>query len=246
MPNLSVILAAAGKSSRFNHPTQKKTFITLNSKAVWLHSAELLLQRSDVKQMIVVVAPEDREEFVARFGPNMMVLDIDIASGGQERSDSIQNALQLVKDQCEYVLIHDAARPCIDSHLIDSVVEAAVQHQAAIPAIPVHSTLKRSGDGKFVDETQDRSGLYLAQTPQVFHRQLLMDAFAQRGDFQPTDEAQLLERAGVKVALVKGSPLNIKITQRADLAMAKACLAALPKPRFDAPPNPFADDNLFR
>ncbi len=142
--------------------------------------------------------------------------------------------------------IHDAARPCVDADLIETVFQAAIKHKAAIPAIPVHSTLKRSGDGKFVDETVDRTSLYMAQTPQAFERQLLINLYAKRGDSQPTDEAQLAEQNGQAVALVPGSPFNIKITERADLRFAKACLDAMPTPKFDAPIHPFADDNLFR
>ena len=243
---MSVILAAAGQSSRFGHPTEKKTFVSLNSKPVWLHSADLFLKRPDVKQLIVVVAPEDKEEFYARFGPNVAVLGLDVVVGGRERSDSIANALEKVSESSQWVIVHDAARPCLDADMVQAVIDAAQTHQAAIPAIPVNSTLKRSADGQVIDKTEDRSQLYLAQTPQVFSKELLERAFAQRGDFQPTDEAQLVERMGHPVAMVPGSPLNVKITRHRDLAFAKACLAALPKPKFDAPTHPFADDNLFR
>ena len=229
MPNLSVILAAAGSSSRFQNPEDKKPFIRLGDKAVWLHSAEMLMKRSDVKQLIMVIAAEDRDEFVARFGPNIIVMDIDIVLGGKERSDSVANALTKVNDACDMVMIHDAARPCIDAKLVDSVVAAAQIHRAAIPTIPVNSTIKRSADGKSVDGTVDRSNLYLAQTPQVFERELIQSAFANRGTDSPTDEAQLLESQGHQVAMVPGSPMNIKITHRGDLRFAKACMAAMPK-----------------
>ena len=233
MPAISVILAAAGSSSRFQHPTEKKPFIKLGTKAVWLHSAELLLKRDDVKQLIVVIAKDDQEEFMARFGPNVVVHDIDIAIGGKERIDSIANALAKVNPTSELVLIHDAARPCIDNRLVDRIVEAAAESGAVIPAIPVNSTLKKSTDGKQIEETVDRSNLYQAQTPQGFRRDLLVAAFENRAaDAQaPTDEAQLLEQQGTPVQLVEGSPLNIKITRKSDLSFAKACLAAIPKPK---------------
>lgn len=246
MQGISVILAAAGGSTRFNHPLEKKPYITLGSKAVWLHSAERLLKRPEVKQLIVVIAAEDRELFLARFGPNVAVLGIDVVVGGQQRSDSVQRGLEKVAPDCDWVLIHDAARPCFDDLLLDRLLAASKKHSAVIPAIPVSSTLKRSADGQQIDETVDRTGLYQAQTPQLFQRQLLESAFAARGNFQPTDEAQLLESQGHRVALVAGSPLNIKLTRREDLAWAKACLQVLPQPRLDAAPHPFADDRLFR
>jgi len=247
MATFCVIIAAAGKSSRFKDMHFKKPFAILNGKAVWLYSAELFLKRGDVKQVIVVLAKEDQEEFTAKFGANIAIHGIDIASGGSERSDSVRNALAIVRDDIDYVAIHDAARPVINEAMINGVFEAGMEHGAAIPTIPVFSTLKKSMDGKMVDETVDRSHLYLAQTPQVFAKDMLQNMYARRGDLQPTDEAQLAESLGYKVAMVDGSHLNIKITKREDFDLAKAFMSALPKPQFDAPAHPFKDgDTLWR
>lgn len=247
MASFCVIIAAAGKSSRFKDLHFKKPFAILNGKAVWLYSAELFLKRSDVAQVIVVLAPEDREEFNAKFGANIAIHGIDVVHGGAERSDSVQNALAKVRDDVDYVAIHDAARPCIGEAMVDDVFDAAIQSGAAIATIPVFSTLKKSIDGKTIDQTVDRSHLYLAQTPQVFSKEILIDMYARRGDRQPTDEAQLAEELGYSVVMVPGSHLNIKITKREDLDLAKVFMHALPTPRFDAPPHPFKDgDNLWR
>ncbi len=246
MPDFCVILAAAGKSSRFDDPNHKKPFAMLNRKAVWLHSAERFLKRRDVKQLVIVIAPEEREDFLSKFGPNLAVLGIDVAIGGKERADSVQNALEQVFPTIEYVAIHDAARPCADSDLIERVFDAAVKNGAAIPVVPINSTVKRSADGKLVEKTVDRSKLYLAQTPQVFQRESICKLYSQRDGANVTDESQLAEINQVEVAMVQGSPLNIKITSKQDLVLAQACLAAMPTPRFDAPIHPFADDNLLR
>ncbi len=246
MPNFCVILAAAGKSSRFNDAHFKKPFAILAGKAVWLHSADLFLKRPDVKQLILVIASEDRAEFTEKFGANVAIAGIDVVIGGAERSDSVQNALEKVRPDVDFVAIHDAARPCIDDTLVEDVFAAATQHQIAVPTVPVHSTLKRSADGQFVDQTVDRSNLYLSQTPQVFSRSLLEKMFADRRGEQPTDEAQLAEQQGHAVAMVQGSRLNIKITTQDDLALAATFLKAKPAPRFDAPIHPFKDDNLWR
>ena len=218
----------------------------LNRKAVWLYSADLFLKRQDVQQVIIVIAPEDKEDFLSKFGPNLAVLGIDVVLGGKERADSVENALKKVDESADFVVVHDAARPCLDADLVERVFQAANQTGAAIPAIPVSSTVKKSNDGRVVDETVDRNGLYLAQTPQVFKRELICDLYSKRGEADVTDESQLAEINGVEVTLVEGSPLNIKITTTQDLIFATACLATRPVPKFDAPIHPFADDRLIR
>ena len=244
MANFSVILAAAGRSSRFNDPAFKKTYINLNQKAVWLHSAERFLNRDDVQQLIIVIAQEDKESFSLKFGSDVETMGIDVVVGGAERADSVQNALDKVDANCEFVAIHDAARPCVSDEEVERVFVAATQSNAAILAIPVTSTVKKSEDGKFIQETVDRSKLWLGQTPQCFSRELIQGAYANRGDFKPTDEASLVERTGTQVTLVEGSPLNIKLTTKADLAFAEACIKTMTNPKLDVPPS--SEGNLFR
>ena len=246
MPNYAVLIAAAGQSSRFNDPGYKKPFIKLQQKPVWLHSVEKFQKRPDVKQVVIVVAPDDQEEFMTRFGANVAVLGLDVALGGEERTDSVRNGLQQLGDEIDLVAVHDAARPCVSEDDIESVFQAAEKTGAATLATPVTSTLKRVGRERQIEETVDRSMLWQSQTPQVFRKQVLLDAYRELGSQRPTDEAQLVEMTGGKVTVVPGSPLNIKITTRADLRLAAACLDAAPKPKFDAPLHPFADDNLFR
>ena len=246
MPNFAVLIAAAGKSSRFNDPAYKKPFIKLHQKPVWLHSVERFQKRSDVKQVIIVISPEDEDEFMTKFGANVAVLGLDVALGGKQRSDSVRHGLDKVADQIDFVAIHDAARPCVSEDDIQAVFEQAEKMGAAILATPVTSTLKRVVTGDQIEETVDRSSLWQGQTPQVFRKEILLEAYRKIGDQKPTDEAQLIEMTGGKVVIVEGSSLNIKITTRGDLRLAGACLDAAPKPKFDAPIHPFADDNLFR
>jgi 2-C-methyl-D-erythritol 4-phosphate cytidylyltransferase len=242
----AVILPAAGKSSRFRDKHYKKPFVTMAHRAVWLHSAERFLNRTDVKQVLIVVAPEDREEFNSRFAANVMILGIDVVAGGAQRADSIQNALTRVKDEIDFVAVHDAARPLIADEWINRVFEAAERHDAAILATPVESTVKRVGPNNMIAETMPREGLWLAQTPQVFRRKLLVDAYARRAGFDATDDAQLVERLGHKVAVVAGSPVNMKITTQEDLRLAEQAIRAMPKPKFDGPAHPFADDDMWK
>ncbi len=246
MPNFAVILPAAGKSSRFKDKNYKKPFAPLGGRAVWLYSAERFLNRPDVKQVLLVISPEDREDFDFKFSANVAILGIDVVEGGDERADSVQRALARVRADCDYVAIHDAARPCLADVWIDNVFAAAVKSEAAILAIPVAGTLKRAAADQTISETVPRAGLWEAQTPQVFRRTLLLEAYAQRGDFQATDDSQLVERLGRKVTLVPGSPINLKIATREDLRLAEQALKALPKPRLDNHAHPFAGDDIWR
>ncbi len=148
MAQFSVILAAAGKSSRFRDKHYKKPFAPLADRAVWLHSAERFLNRDDVKQLIMVISPEDRDEFDSKFAANVAILGIEVVNGGPERCDSIANALARVRADVDFVAIHDAARPCLANEWIDKIFAAAEQSGAAILAIPVTSTLKRVDRGK--------------------------------------------------------------------------------------------------
>ena len=245
MAKFAVILPAAGKSSRFKNPQYKKPFIPLGDRALWLHAAERFINRSDVCQLILVISPEDREYFDSRFASNVVFLGIDVVEGGQERADSVEKALAAVKAEAGYVCVHDAARPCLANPWIDAVFAAARQHGAAILATPINGTIKRVEGGK-IAETVPRAGLWEAQTPQVARKDLLLAAYAQRQGFAATDDAQLLERMGQTVAVVAGSPLNLKVTTAEDLKLAEQALKVLPKPRLDRPAHPFADDDLWR
>ncbi len=245
MPKFAVILPAAGRSSRFKDKNYKKPFAPLANRAVWLHSAERFLNRSDVVQTIVVISPEDREYFNFKFSSNVAILGVEVVQGGAERADSVQAALARVKPEAEFVCVHDAARPCLVDPWVDKIFEAAASTGAAIFAIPVAGTLKRVGPDHLIQETVSRENLWEAQTPQVFRKQLLLDAYARRGNFVATDEAQLVERIGHKVTVVLGSSLNLKITTREDLNLAEQALKALPKPKL-GPIHPFAGDDMWR
>jgi 2-C-methyl-D-erythritol 4-phosphate cytidylyltransferase len=250
MSTFAVILAAAGKSSRFRDQNYRKPFAPLGGRAVWLHSAEKFLSRQDVKQVIVVIPEEDREEFMRKFGANVAIMGVEVCIGGAERADSIQNALAKVRDGIDFVAVHDAARPCLADKWIDQTFAAAEKTGAAILAVPVSATLKRAGKGgggaTTIQETVDRAGLWEAQTPQVFRRDLLNKAYAGRGGASPTDDAQLVEKLGHAVALIEGSAMNIKITTKDDLRLAEQILKILPKPKPEGFSHPFAGDDLWR
>jgi 2-C-methyl-D-erythritol 4-phosphate cytidylyltransferase len=244
MGQFAVILPAAGRSTRFGDPKQKKIFAELDGRAVWLRAVEPFINREDVAQTIVVIAPEDRELFERRFRASVAFLNIRVIDGGAERSESVARALEVVDPGCEFIAVHDAARPCLTGEQIDAVFAAAREHGAALLAIPVSDTVKRVGPDKFTTETLPRDDLYLAQTPQVFRRELLMRAYANRSRLgaSATDDSRLVEALGHRCAIVEGSPLNLKITTAVDLRLASAVLQALPRPKREGPAHPFADE----
>ncbi len=246
MPTFGVILAAAGQSSRFQDANYKKPFAPLAGRPVWLHSAEKFIDRPDVKQVVVVVAPEDRESFREKFGANLAFMGLTLAEGGSCRADSVRNGLEKLGPEIDMVAIHDAARPCLATAWIDRVFEAGARTGAAILATPVVGTLKRVGPDHTITGTVDRTGLWEAQTPQVFSRDLLTRAFAAKHDPTHTDEAQLVEALGHRVTIVPGSPINLKITSREDLRLAEQALKALPTPKLGGPAHPFANDDMWR
>src|SRR4051794_38494778 len=155
MPKFAVVLPAAGQSSRFG-PGEKKPFATLDGRAVWLRSAELFVNRKDVCQCVVVIAPDDRELFDIRYTANLAFMDVRVAPGGRERFESVANALALVKPEADFIAIHDAVRPCLTAEQIDAVFAAAAKDGAAILAVTVSDTVKRVGAGKKIEETLSR------------------------------------------------------------------------------------------
>lgn len=246
MASFAVILPAAGRSSRFKDK-EKKPFANLDGRAVWLRAAEFFVARSDVSQCLIVIAPEDQELFRRRYGANLAFMNVQIAEGGAERFESVAKALALVKPEVEFVAIHDAVRPCLTEALVNSVFSKAQQTGAALLGMPVADTLKQADDKHQVQQTLPRKGVWLAQTPQVFRRDWLEEAYAQRGKLGKniTDDAQLVEAAGHPVHLVEGAAGNIKITTRADLHLAEAILKSMPKPKVAGPAHPFAEEEMW-
>jgi 2-C-methyl-D-erythritol 4-phosphate cytidylyltransferase len=246
MPTFAVIFPAAGQSSRFSGK-EKKPFTNLDGRAVWLRSVELFITRPEVAQCIIVVAPDDQEMFRRRFGANLAFMNVQIASGGAERFESVANALALVKPEVDTICVHDAVRPCLTETLINDVFARAEKTGAAMLAVPVSDTVKQVDPNKQVTATIPRKGLWLAQTPQVFRRDWLQAAYDDRAKLGTniTDDAQLMEAAGHAVYVVEGATTNIKITTRHDLILAEAILKSLPKPKPNAPMHPFSDEEMW-
>jgi 2-C-methyl-D-erythritol 4-phosphate cytidylyltransferase len=246
MPRFAVILPAAGRSSRFKDK-EKKPFANLDGRAVWLRTAELFITRDDVVQTFLVINKDDEELVRRRYAANMAFMNVQIVLGGNERFDSVANALKKLGPDADFVAVHDVVRPCVTNELIGAVFAKAAETGAALLAVPVADTVKRVDDKGKVLGTLPRQGLWLAQTPQVFRRDWLEAAYAGRAQLKQavTDDAQLIEAAGHPVVAVEGSPSNLKITTKADLALAEAVLKSRPKPKGTGPIHPFAEEEMW-
>src|SRR6516162_481081 len=246
MARFAVILPAAGQSSRFKDK-EKKPFANLDGRAVWLRAAELFVARNDVCQCLIVIAPDDQELFRRRYGANLAFMNVQIVLGGSERFESVANALAQLKPEADFVAIHDAVRPCLTEEQVGAVFARAEKTGAALLAVPVSDTLKQVNPQNQVQATVPRQGMWLAQTPQVFRRDWLVEAYANRAKLgkDTTDDAQLVEAAGHPVHVVEGAAGNIKITTKGDLFLAEAILKSMPKPKPKGPIHPFAEEEMW-
>lgn len=223
MAKFAVIIPAAGAGKRFGGDV-KKPFVQLDNRPIFIRSVELFISRPDVCQTILAVSPDDYDVVREKYAANLMFMDIKLAKGGNERFESVKLALDVVVDEAEFVCVHDAVRPCVMESWIDDVFAAAEKDGAAILGAPLTGTVKRLHK-EMIRETVPREALWEAQTPQVFAKQLLRDAYAAMPkDFRPTDDAQVLERFGHGVRVVAADRRNIKITTAGDMALASAIL----------------------
>lgn len=226
MPDLAVILPAAGTSARFA-AEKDKLLEPLNGRAVIVHSLYAFLDRRDVVEVII---PTRRPDLLVDQIPRDE--RIRFCSGGTCRAESVRSGLSRVPESIEWVAVHDAARPLISQQLIDQTLMAAIEHGAAVPALPVGLTIKEACGPlpARVQRTIPRQQLWSMQTPQIMRRRDLLDAF-ERCPIpleQITDDVQLLELIGIEVWLVAGDDRNIKITTPVDLTIAQMLTAAAP------------------
>ncbi len=240
--NVAAIICAAGKSTRFGG-NRKKPFVDVGGRAVFLRSVELFDERDDVKQIILAIDPEDEEIVKVKWGANLSFFGVKICFGGEQRFETVQNALKLIGDDIDIVAIHDAARCCLTKQWLDAVITEASKNGAAMLASPVTATLKQVED-MTIAKTIDRSDLYEAQTPQVFKAELIKRAYANLNTLDKatiTDDAQLVEALGEKVRIVETDSSNIKVTTPADIPIAAAILKSRPKPKPEGYVGPYAE-----
>jgi len=228
-PRCWAVIPAAGVGARMQ-ADRPKQYLPLLGKTVIEHTLQRLLLHPHISGVVVAISSDDGwwPEVKIEAGKPLWV-----AAGGDERCHSVLNALQTLSAQAadqDWVLVHDAARPCLRSADIDELIRRCEAHPVGgLLAVPVKDTLKRADAAQTVQETVDRDRLWHAQTPQMFRLGELRDALQQALDANAlvTDEASAMERAGHAPLLVEGHADNIKITHPEDLALAELYLKYL-------------------
>jgi 2-C-methyl-D-erythritol 4-phosphate cytidylyltransferase len=233
-----VIIPAAGLGTRMSSapsekakkPTATKQFAELNGTPILIHTLRRFAESPEVAEICVALRQNEIEGFRQRLekeAPEVFNKRVQLVEGGEHRQLSVANALAAIHAEGDdVVLVHDAVRPFVTQQIIEDVVRAVEKHDAAIAGMPAVDTVKqveRTADGALIKSTIPRERVVLAQTPQGFRYGLIKKAFddAANDGFIGTDEASLVERSGHEVAVVMGSPRNIKITTPGDMELAE-------------------------
>lgn len=223
----TAIVLAAGQGKRM-HSSVQKQYLLLKEKPVLYYALQTFEQAPEIDEVVLVAGvgeiPYCRREIVEKYG---FLKVKTIVEGGKERYDSVFCGLRAIQD-CDYVYIHDGARPLIDGKMITALQAAVEEDGACVAGMPVKDTIKIADAGGFVRETPDRSSVWLVQTPQVFAFPLVRDAYVKymrQKEMSATDDAMVVEQmSGHKVRLVPCGYRNIKITTPEDLLIAEALL----------------------
>lgn len=221
-PDVGVVIVAGGSGTRVGG-RELKQFRWVAGKPMLLHSVQTFMANPHVVSVVCVLpAPLAGDP-----PPWLFQCDVDrlmISIGGKTRQQSVANGLDDLADEAGIVLIHDAARPGVTPAMIARVIDAVRRDGAAIAALPVADTLKSVDTAGHITGTVDRGGLWQAQTPQGFRRELIQRAHldAQAAKVDATDDAALCERIGVPVTVVPGDARAMKVTEEADFARVDA------------------------
>lgn len=214
------IIVAAGQSRRMEGVD--KLFVPLLGMPLLAHTLAAFEVTSSVQTVVLVLSQANLEKGEALVKEQGLAKVHQVCLGGARRQDSVRQGLERLPP-CPWVIIHDGARPCVEPQLIERGLEEATRWGSAVAAVPVKDTIKVVGDQGTVVETPDRRRLWAAQTPQIFPREVLRQAYRQE-EFTATDDAALVERMGHAVHLFFGSYANIKVTTQDDALLAEALL----------------------
>jgi len=214
---VGAIIVAAGSSERMGG--MDKVFTPLGGEPVLSRVIDAFQRCNSIDQIVVVVTRENLKkcrQLVAEPGWSKV---IEVCAGSRRRQDSVAAGLSRLS-QCQWVVIHDGARPLLTVDLIERGLEAARETGAAVAAVPVTDTIKVAGDDRLVEQTLPRRNLWAVQTPQVFRFDIIAEAY-EKAKGEVTDDASLVEQLGYKVKLYMGSYDNIKVTTPDDLLLAE-------------------------
>jgi 2-C-methyl-D-erythritol 4-phosphate cytidylyltransferase len=230
-PHARAVLVAAGRSTRMREAAPNavhKPLIEIGGRTILEIACAALHATAEVTEIVVVAHPDDRDRIDLLVEQRPVFSKVcAVVKGGKERADSVRIGARAGESpgaDIGILAVHDAARPFVTPAAITAAILAAAREGAALIAIPVQDTVKRSEDGRCVASTLDREPLWLAQTPQCFHAKRFLELLerAEREGFRPTDDSALWERYVGPVAIVPGEKSNAKITGPEDLALAQA------------------------
>ena len=220
MTGYACVVTAAGRGERLG-AEMPKALVPIGGRAMLIHAVALMRARPRISGIVVAAPVGETENVRALFAD---FADVTVVTGGESRTDSVRAAVAVVPDDVAGILVHDAARPFVPAHVVDTVIDA-IENGAdgAVPGIPVIDTIKEVGPDDVIVATPRRASLRAVQTPQGFRADVLRAALA-LPDADATDDAQLVERVGGKVRVVPGHPDAFKVTTPDDVARAEALL----------------------
>jgi 2-C-methyl-D-erythritol 4-phosphate cytidylyltransferase len=227
MPRHFALIPAAGSGSRIGGATPKQ-YLPLNGRPMLWHAVRIFLRHPRIDGVYVVLSPADTAFAQLRW-EGVPAAPQPLRCGGDSRAGSVLNGLRALSDRAapdDWILVHDAARPCLSASMIDALIDAVGGDPAGgLLAEPVADTLKRSDESGRVRSTEERKHLWRAQTPQMFPYAVLVRALEASLD-GVTDEASAVERTGLQPRLVQSAATNLKVTYGADLKLAELILGA--------------------
>ncbi|MDD5120591.1 MAG: 2-C-methyl-D-erythritol 4-phosphate cytidylyltransferase [Candidatus Omnitrophica bacterium] len=225
---LSAIILAAGRGKRLASSVSKP-LVKINNKPLINYSLDVFNRHPAIDEIIIVYGAQNKKQIFKAVNRSSFNKIKGFIAGGRRRQDSVYNGLKIVSEKCDWVLIHDSARPFIDSVSISKVIRGAGRTGAAILGVPVKATIKTVISNRLVDKTVQRRNLWEIQTPQVFKKVIIGEAYKKYLKQNFTDDASLVERLGGKVKVIEGRYENIKVTTRDDLLIARLIAKRLRK-----------------
>jgi 2-C-methyl-D-erythritol 4-phosphate cytidylyltransferase len=223
----TAIVLAAGAGRRIGGNTAK-VFLALAGRPLLLRTLDRVFSARSIEQVVLVVAASEvaRCETLLRADTALSGRPWLLQIGGATRQQSAKRGLEKIRSDIDNVMIHDGARPLVSASLIDRCVEAAADKGAVVAGLPVRDTIKMVSEDRRIQSTPDRSSLWEIQTPQVFKRELIVDAHerAERDGVEVTDDAMLVERLGKPVFIIDGERTNLKITVPEDVWLAESLI----------------------
>ena len=222
MAQVGAVIVAAGRSTRMGGVD--KTFAPIFGRPLVAHTLDRFESSSLIDQIVLVLAEDSLEQGRKLVEERDYEKVAHVCAGGQRRQDSVRNGLELLSP-CDWVIVHDGARPCLDDAILQRGLDAAAECGSAVAGVPVKDTIKLVSPDQMVKDTPDRSQLWAAQTPQIFRHGLLLEAH-QTCTQDVTDDAAMVESLGHPVKMFFGSYENIKVTTTDDLVIAETFLKA--------------------